>query len=349
MSKKLLRKISVLSDTVKGILITVVVFSLIAIFSCIIIHNILKIGEISTKYSGDYKNLVPITENKMMNVYVEGEGDSTIVILSEFASESPIVQYKAIVERLKNNYKVVVIEYFGYGFSMSANEERINKNIALEIKTALASSGIEGQYILMPHGISNIYAMYYADVYPEDIKGIISIDGLYPNELSETYLSSKIDDMEKNVTLTSIAEVTGFSRVLSYVKPEDFYINVMQSDSVYTYEDISVYRNRIGSNYLNSTMVKEIKKLKENMEELKNYKYSEYLPVLQILSTDKINEYNSYKLNGDTKKDLEDFANEFITNSEIQMIVEIEGDHMLQLTNPEDIALSVNMFINSYL
>ena len=97
--------------------------------------------------------------SKYMNVYIAGEGEKTIVILSGFGIQSPVLEYKALADRLsENNYRVVVLEYFGYGFSSKTDSERTNENIAREIKQGLEMAGINGPYVLMPHSISNLYA-----------------------------------------------------------------------------------------------------------------------------------------------------------------------------------------------
>lgn len=336
-------------DSVRQFVLSVFMFVAITILICVVVHNVLKMGEISSKYSGEYKNLLAVSETKLMNVYVTGSGDKTVVILPDFGSQSPIIQYKAITDKLKDNYRVVVIEYYGYGFSMSAETERTNENIIAEIKKAMEKSNIYDKLILIPHGTSNVYAMYYQEKYPEDIEAIISIDGTYPCEINEEYLVNKVNDLKNNTVLTSIIELTGIFRVLSYVKPETFNIDKMQSNISYEYEDISIYRNRIGSNHLTSSMVKEIRNLKTNMEEIKDYKYPGYLPVLNILSTETVKEYMEYKENGDTKKDLKLLIYDVITNSNTQKIVEVQGNHLIQLTNSDEVNSQINSFINSYL
>ena len=42
---------------------------------------------------------------------VVGKGSKTIVILSGFGMQSPIIQYKTLVDGLKDEYKVVIVEY----------------------------------------------------------------------------------------------------------------------------------------------------------------------------------------------------------------------------------------------
>lgn len=278
-----------------------------------------------------------------------GQGDKTIVILPGFGSQSPVIQYKTLVEGLRDNYRVVVVEYFGYGYSMGIKEERSNDKIAGEIKKLLEVAEINGPYVLMPHSLSNIYAMKFAEKYPDDVQAIISIDGTFPNEVEDSYRLSKIKDTVTNVNITSIWELTGFERILSYISPKTFYIDKMKERSdIFTSEDLKVYRNRIGSSYLTRTMVREAKKIEENMKEMKDYKYPSYLPVLEILSTDTIKEYKEDKDSGNATVDLIDLASIPITNKDIQVVYEIEGDHMLQLSNPATLVSSIKAFLANF-
>lgn len=348
MLKNLFNKIIIFLDTLKDMLISLGIKLLLLLIICVVIHNVLKIGEISPDYIADYKKLYPVYENKMMNIYQAGSGEKTVVILSGFGAQAPIVQYKNLIEGLKDNYRVVVIEYFGYGFSMGITEERTNQNITYEIKTALDAAGISGKYILMPHSLSNVYAMYFSEAYPDSVQAIISIDGTFPNEIKDKYYQSKLRDNIRNIRITSVFELTGFERALSYLKEDVFYIDKMkQNTDVFTINDIKVYRNRIGSNYLSRTMIREIKKTEENMQEMKDYKYPNELPVLEILASDTVEQYSQDKKNG-AEKDLLQLANEPITNNDIQRVITIKGDNMLQLSNHTELLNQIKLFLESF-
>lgn len=352
MLNKILFKIFGLFDEIKDFLVTWGIKIAVALFICMILHNVVKMSEISSRYKGEYKKLVPVyeEEDKMMNVYAIGEGAKTIVVLPGFGSQSPVIQYKTIAEGLKDEYKVVIIEYFGYGYSMSMKDHpRTNENIAAEIKKSLESYGITGPYILMPHSHSAIYAMYFQQAYPELVQGIVSIDGQFPAEVNEEYYQTKLKEDVSNINITSIFELTGFERILSYVREDIFYIKEMRKmPEIFGKEEISVYRNRIGSNYLSRTMVREINKLEDNVNQMKDYIYPDYLPVLQVLSSDTVKEYETVKTNGEATVNLNDLADKMITNSLIQKTEVVEGDHMLQLSNPNDLIATVKLFLASF-
>ena len=137
MLKKIFFKLSVWLDMLKGFFIYLIVWILILFFGSMIIHQILKMGELSNTYKGEYKKLVEVDNDKMMNVVVYGEGEKTIVILPGFGSQSPVIQYKAIADSLKDSYSVAVVEYYGYGYSMITKKDRTLDNIVDEVKKAL--------------------------------------------------------------------------------------------------------------------------------------------------------------------------------------------------------------------
>jgi hypothetical protein len=227
-------------------------------------------------------------------------------------------------------------------------KERSNQNIVNEVKTALESAGCAGPYVFMADDQSNIYAMYFEKEYPELVDSIISINGIYPEEINYDYYVSKNKSDVANIKMTSIFELTGYERILSYVSPKTFYIDKMKENTdVYGDEEISVYRNRIGSQYLSRTMVREANKLIDNMNEMSSYKYPETLPVLEILSKDKTNEYKEYKKAG-ADVDLEELASNVLTNDQIQTVQVVEGDNDLEFSNPNRVIELTKDFLNQF-
>lgn len=333
--KSVLASISMILDAIKSFIIATIIILAIIIAIVSILHNVFKIREIYKEDTTGYKKLVSVDENRM-NVQVTGNGDKTIVILSDFATPSPIIQYKTYVDRLVNSYRVVVIEYFGYGFSLSTKEERTSEKIAHEIKTALDQSNITGSYTILANGISSLYAYTYANLYSQEVENLIIVDGVYPATIEENYLKELVEDKKTNAIINSYAEKTGFARISSYIKPENFAIDKMKEYN-FSESDISLYRTMIANRFYTSTMRNEIKKLSDNMQNLKDYALPEYLPATQILSKEYTEEYQNYKKDKLIDKDIQEYANDIITNSEIQKVVVIDGRKNLNLYNPDGV------------
>ena len=336
---KILDRLGILYDTIKGVLITIIVFFLIAGIVGSIVHNILKLFDMENKYTGEYKNTVEV-DSKKMNLYTIGEGEKTIVILSGFGIQSPALEYKALAQKLGENYKVVILEYFGYGFSSKTDEERTNEKIVEEIKMGLTNAGISGPYILMPHSISNLYAMKYSQTYPEEVKAIVSLDGFYPTEI---VANSKEDDylynLSANTKFSWILEKTGYVRLSSYLDPEVYRLDKMKNELKYSDEEIKLYRKFIANKYLTKNMMNEIKELKTNIKDLEKFKYNENLPVLNLLSNQTLDE-KKYTDN------LKMIIDKMITNKSIQKNITITGSHYLEIDKIEDIVNYTNDFLN---
>ena len=143
---------------------------------------------------------IPI-ENKTMRAYIKGSGDHTIVLLSEWKTEDPINDFNPLVEKLSDEYRVVVLEYFGYGSSSQTSTDRSNKNITEEIRTAMAKLEIKPPYILMPGGMYGLYSLYFANHYPEEVEAIIGIDMDLPQKQLERWPTDK--DFDEKARLTS--------------------------------------------------------------------------------------------------------------------------------------------------
>ena len=52
-----------------------------------------------------------------MSVFVKGEGPQTLVFLSGAGTASPILDFKDLYDGLSKQYKIVVVERGGYGYS----------------------------------------------------------------------------------------------------------------------------------------------------------------------------------------------------------------------------------------
>lgn len=76
-------------------------------------------------------------DGKNMNVFIQGDGPDTVVLLPGFGTASPALDFKLLIDELSPHYKVVVVEPFGYGLSDATKKERTSENIVSEIHEAL--------------------------------------------------------------------------------------------------------------------------------------------------------------------------------------------------------------------
>lgn len=135
---------------------------------------------------------------------MEGSGPKTLVFLSGGGTCSPILDFKSLYSLLSDEYRIVVVEKFGYGYSDVVDEERTIQTILSETRSALEKAGIEGPYVLCPHSMSGIEALYWAQEYPDEIEAIIGLDMAVPEYyenmkmfLNEVYRYAEYDEYEE--------------------------------------------------------------------------------------------------------------------------------------------------------
>ena len=115
-----------------------------------------------------------------MCVYTEGTGNKTVIFMSGAGVCSPILDFKSLYSLLSGTYRIAVIEKFGYGFSDVVEGERPVELILEQSRKALFAAGIHPPYVLCPHSMSGIEAMYWAQTYPEEVSCIIGLDMALP-------------------------------------------------------------------------------------------------------------------------------------------------------------------------
>ena len=92
-----------------------------------------------------------------------------------------VVDYSVRMERLMGDFteedRIVIVDRAGYGLSDDTKIPQTIETVVNNYRTALENAGIEGPYILLPHSLGGVYATYWVSKYPEEIEGIVFLDG----------------------------------------------------------------------------------------------------------------------------------------------------------------------------
>ncbi len=155
-------------------LLSIVTLFILFLFGIKIWNNIAMSNEkeLLKDHPGEYVEV----DGHNMNVYQEGEGDHTLVFMSGWKVPCPIYEYKPLYSRLSDEYRCVVIEKFGYGFSDEYEGDRDFDTLVRQDREALQKAGIEGPYVLCAHSLSGFEAELWAQKYPEEVEAIIGLD-----------------------------------------------------------------------------------------------------------------------------------------------------------------------------
>lgn len=207
-----------------------------------------------------------------MSVYTEGEGDKTLVFLSGGGTCSPILDFKSLYSLLSNEYKIVVVEKFGYGFSDVVDEQRDIDTMLSETRMALEKAGIEGPYVLCPHSMSGLEALYWAQKYPEEVEAIIGLDMAVPAYYDEMHISMPI------TKLGQYGAALGITRWIPGLAESDAIKAGTLSE-----EEKEIYRAVFYQRTATVTMIDEVKAVKDNAKTVKENGVPQ-VPVLLFIS-----------------------------------------------------------------
>ena len=193
-----------------------------------------------------------------MSVYTEGEGDKTLVFLSGGGTCSPILDFKSLYSLLSNEYKIAVVEKFGYGFSDVVDEQRDIDTMLSETRMALEKAGIEGPYVLCPHSMSGLEALYWAQKYPEEVEAIIGLDMAVP---------AYYDEMRISIPITKLGQYGATLGITRWIP------SLAESDAIkvgtLSEEEKEIYRAVFYQRTATVTMIDEVKAVKDNAKTVK--------------------------------------------------------------------------------
>ena len=190
-----------------------------------------------------------------MSVYSEGTGEKTLVFMSGSGTCSPILDFKSLYSLLSDDYKIVVVEKFGYGFSDVVNSPRDIDTILRQTRAAIQRAGHNGPYILCPHSMSGIEALYWAQQYPDEIEAIIGLDMAVPQYYDTMNISIPV------MKIGQYAATLGITRLIPGISESDAIKHGTLTD-----EEKAIYRAVFYSRTATSTMIEEAKSIKKNAD-----------------------------------------------------------------------------------
>ncbi|MGR6856501.1 alpha/beta fold hydrolase [Bacillus halotolerans] len=263
-------------------------------------------------------------DGKKMNVYQEGSGKDTFVFMSGSGIAAPAYEMKGLYSKFSKENKIAVVDRAGYGYSDVYDDDRDIDTILEQTRKALLQSGNKPPYILMPHSISGIEAIYWAQKYPEEIKAIVAMDIGLPQQYV-TYKLSGIDRLKMRGfhLLTSI----GFHRFM----PSAIYNPEVIRQSFLTDEEKEIYKAINFKQFFNADMEHELLQSDQNGSKSVNLPAPKETPVLILDAVSDQNRNSKYAIQN--RKDYEAFAAQFNTAD----IKELRGTHSIYLYQPDQI------------
>ena len=207
-----------------------------------------------------------------MSIYVEGHEKKTIIFLAGSGTASPILDFKSLFSCLSDQFKVIVVEKFGYGFSDIVKGSRDIDVMLEETRLGLKQLKIEPPYILCPHSMSGLEALYWYQKYPKEVTSIIGLD----MAVKDTYRNFKANNFR--ITLGVLGSKINIQKLVPKLAESAAieYGNLTDREK-------KLYRKILYERTLTKDMVNEIKTVTANAKKI-NTSSKITIPVLLLMS-----------------------------------------------------------------
>jgi pimeloyl-ACP methyl ester carboxylesterase len=259
-----------------------------------------------------------------VNAYVTGHGDQTVVLLSGYGTTSPVLDFQPLIEELSEDFTVVVVERFGYGYSDLDVKERTVGNISSELHTALTALEVSGPYVLVAHSVAGIHTLDYMHRFPRDVSALVTIDATVPADFA---IPDRRSPWERAVS------TSGALRWMTMLDPS--LAAPVAPASAYSEEELERLRLMTIWNYANPSLIDENNRSGQNFDAVDGLNYPKDLPVLAFLSGQTMDAAPDwYRLH---EKQLE-----ALDRSEL---VVLDGHHYLHWTHSPTMAETIRQFL----
>lgn len=301
-------------------LLAVIVITLAAVF---IWHRI-KLVQEEPMLAQPIGQLVEVDGHNMC-VYTEGEGEHTLLFLSGSGTPAPILDFKSLYSLLSDDYRIVVIEKYGYGFSDIVDTERSFTTILRQDREALEKAGIEGPFILCPHSMSGLEAIMWAQDYPDEVEAIVGLDNVLPR----TYDNY---DIEGTLKLEKYIVALREMGILRFYYSDSFLPDAL------TAEEKDLYRAIASRNTVNVDVVNEGRAIADAVQ-LIDSKPKPDVPMLMFIS------------DGEETKGSDWIGNHYLYAEDLTnaRVIELGCGHYVHYFKAEEIASEMRTFIENEL
>ena len=265
-----------------------------------------------------------LVNGHQINVYVEGDGLETIVVLSGAGIASPILDFKEVSESLSKQYKVVIVERAGYGYSDDSNHSRDVMEVLSETRQALSQANITGPFIILSHSMASLESLAWQEKFPDEVKALIGLDWALP---------SSYENLKQNQTLLTVAYWSSKIGLLRYF-PESFYIK----NQTLIESERKQYKLLAYKQLMSQAMLHESQTVKENAKKVPS-SINPKIPTLLLVSNAEGTSFS--------QSEWQRYAERFASDQSNVQVVYMDAPHDLYHYQSNEIVSQIEDFLKS--
>ncbi|MDN3242488.1 alpha/beta fold hydrolase [Glycomyces tritici] len=118
-------------------------------------------------------------DGRRLFVHRAGSGGPAVVFLPGASAIG--LDYYGLQQAAAAFTTAVVYDRGGSGYSDPMPLPRTAEAVAVELRELLHAQGIPGPYVLVPHSLGGAYAYRFAQLFPEEVAGLVWLDAFHRN------------------------------------------------------------------------------------------------------------------------------------------------------------------------
>lgn len=126
------------------------------------------------------QRLVAMDNGRRMNIYCLGHGKPTVVLDAGMGDST--ISWALVQKPIAADTRVCSYDRAGLGFSDASNRPSTALNIAEDLHKLLRAAGEKPPYVLVGHSAAGMYIRVYADRYPQEVVGLVSVEGSHEDQ-----------------------------------------------------------------------------------------------------------------------------------------------------------------------
>jgi pimeloyl-ACP methyl ester carboxylesterase len=266
-----------------------------------------------------------------MHVFSAGDAEQTaLVFLSGHGTSSPTMDFKPLWNKLQGEYRVSVVERPGYGWSTHSGKPRDIETMLEETREALRLAGETPPYVLLPHSMAGLEALYWASKHPQEVRAIIGLDPCTPDSID---LLPPFRTVQLNFMY--LISRLGLPR---YIPDADIdtYLPLMQYEGFLEHDRAS-YRSLLYRSSFTRDMLNELRYLTQNAATVAEQAIPHDTPMLFFLSKEQEHVASGW----------ERVMTSYLLQIENSELVPLETSHYLHHDKADQIVERIRLFIDN--
>lgn len=107
------------------------------------------------------------------------------VVVFENGLRGTLSEWEKVVDGIAPDMTVFAYNRAGNGKSEGSPNPRDGQHIIEELRATLQHQGLKPPYVLVGHSLGGLYMQLYARAYPQEVKGVVLVDSIFPGVIKK--------------------------------------------------------------------------------------------------------------------------------------------------------------------